>query len=424
MPYTKKKRFKRRFIKPMIKFIEFNAYRLTGKNIRPQKPEPPVWPAGLNPDMLVLTPAAVPATMQTFNWRTSSQVIAGAVQYRAAKSDGPWQIASARRKTLNLPELNQNAQTCHFTATITGLTPATTYAYRVGSSAGWSAEYHFTTLPGNNAKISFVYLGDAQKGFTGIGQMLNKLERQYPATAFYLMAGDFVNSGEDRNAWDKFLSSTNNAFARKFLAPAPGNHDYHHLDPKGPVVYVKYFELPPNGAPLLPPNHSYSFSCGKVFFITPDTNKAPFRQTRWLKKQLQAARQNGFKWIIVLMHHPVYSAKGRGGKRWLRTRWRALFDEYNVDLVLTGHDHSYMRSVPLRNGQPAANGAVYVISTVGSQFYHAEEWPLAACQKTEIQTYQIIDIIPDGGRETLHYRAFDFDDNLVDEFYLKKPDTV
>lgn len=427
MAPKKRKRFKRKFIKPIKKFIEFNFYRLTGFTL----PHGNVcaeasWPASEVPDMVILTPAAQTDTMQTINWRTSAMVTEGRVEYRRASVDEAWQTHAAEVKVLDIPELTADNVTHHFTATLGNLTPSTAYAYRVGGAAGWSQEYIFTTGPRLAAPFSFVYLGDMQEGFAGIGTMLHRLEAEYPETAFYTVAGDFVNAGEDRNAWDDFFCHTGNIFAGKFLAPTPGNHDYHRIDPKGPVVYVKYFELPHNGAPALPLNHSYTFSYGGAFFVVPDTNKALFKQTDWLKHNLKHAKAQGFKWLIVLMHHPVYSPKGRTGKRGLQKSWRALFDEYGVDLVLTGHDHSYMRSQPLHAGKPADNGgAVYIVSTAGSHFYRICNWEHAACQKGQTQTYQIINVYQNtAGDDILSYKAYEFDGALLDEFSLLKSNLV
>ena len=70
-------------------------------------------------------------------------------------------------------------------------------------------------------------------------------------------------------------------------------------------------------------------------------------------------------WIIVQMHQCAASssATGNGSDLGIRQEWLPLFDRYQVDLVLSGHDHDYERSFPVRGadadaGHEVATGAV------------------------------------------------------------------
>jgi hypothetical protein len=56
------------------------------------------------------------------------------------------------------------------------------------------------------------------------------------------------------------------------------------------------------------------------------------------------------------------SVNGNGSDLGIREQWLPLFDKYQVDLVLNGHDHDYERSFPCRGfdsmaGTEAATGA-------------------------------------------------------------------
>jgi 3',5'-cyclic AMP phosphodiesterase CpdA len=68
-------------------------------------------------------------------------------------------------------------------------------------------------------------------------------------------------------------------------------------------------------------------------------------------------------WIIVQMHQDAASssASGNGSDLGIRAAWLPLFDRYQVDLVLCGHDHDCERSFPVRGhdsmaGRDAATG--------------------------------------------------------------------
>jgi UDP-2,3-diacylglucosamine pyrophosphatase LpxH len=60
-------------------------------------------------------------------------------------------------------------------------------------------------------------------------------------------------------------------------------------------------------------------------------------------------------WKIVALHHPPYSAGYQGSSLDVREAFTPLFERYGVQLVLSGHDHDYQRSLPV-------NEVVYVVS--------------------------------------------------------------
>ena len=96
-----------------------------------------------------------------------------------------------------------------------------------------------------------------------------------------------------------------------------------------------------------------------------------------------------------------------------------MFEKHGVDLVLTGDDHAYMRSHPLRGEQvmdSPADGPIYILSVAGTKMYEQEDAPYVAKRFTDTSTYQVIDI--DGGR--LEYTAYDIDGQVMDAFTIEK----
>jgi hypothetical protein len=73
-------------------------------------------------------------------------------------------------------------------------------------------------------------------------------------------------------------------------------------------------------------------------------------QTNWLATTLEnAAADTTIDWIIVQMHQTALSSStDNGSDLGIRQAWLPLFDQYQVDLVLCGHDHDYERSFPVR----------------------------------------------------------------------------
>src|SRR5215472_4054024 len=69
-------------------------------------------------------------------------------------------------------------------------------------------------------------------------------------------------------------------------------------------------------------------------------------------------------WIVAQIHEIACSSSktGHGSDRGIRENWLPLFDKYQVDLMLNGHDHDYERSFPVHGfdhmaGKDAVTGA-------------------------------------------------------------------
>ena len=55
-----------------------------------------------------------------------------------------------------------------------------------------------------------------------------------------------------------------------------------------------------------------------------------------------------------MLHHPPYTCGIYYGDRFVQRHWVPLFERYDVQLVLSGHDHNYQRFAP-------RNGVTYVV---------------------------------------------------------------
>ena len=162
-----------------------------------------------------------------------------------------------------------------------------------------------------------------------------------------------------------------------------------------------------------------------VRFISLDSNTELEAQIPWLQKTLE---QNPNKWTIVTFHHPMYSPASDRDNIELRQAWKPLFDKYKVDLILSGHDHTYSRTglVDTKNLKNVPTGyqqaydpnigTVNVVSVSGPKMYEITKGKYAKTFAENKQLYQIIDVENDA----LRYRAFTAIGELYDEFVLKK----
>lgn len=78
---------------------------------------------------------------------------------------------------------------------------------------------------------------------------------------------------------------------------------------------------------------------GIAFFMLDSTRIGSSTQRAWLAEQLRATREPV---RIVAFHHPPFSvATAHEPDRAVRRSWVPLFEQYDVTLVLNGHQHVY-----------------------------------------------------------------------------------
>ena len=171
--------------------------------------------------------------------------------------------------------------------------------------------------------------------------------------------GDLTNDS-DNEQWDMFFEHMAPALAAGTYVPVAGNHD-------GNLKwnwFRKMFTLdePDNLFNNLTGVY-YSFDYGDAHFAVLNTNDMyPMTavQRNWLLNDMKASDA---KWKIVLMHRAPYSA-GKGANKpdvlIMRRLLIPLFDEAGVDVAFCGHDHQYVRTLPMKGDKPAgANMASY-----------------------------------------------------------------
>src|SRR5690606_20805938 len=165
-----------------------------------------------------------------------------AVKFRAKDApENTAKIIAATMQPLETPMVVNDPLVHRYTATMTGLEPGTTYVYSVGDAGAiWSEEFEFTTAPAGIKPFSFVYMGDAQSGLETWGDLVHNAFKARPDAAFYIMAGDLVNRGAERNDWDTLFENAQGVYDRRQLVPALGNHEYQGGNPE---LYLRQFDL-------------------------------------------------------------------------------------------------------------------------------------------------------------------------------------
>ncbi|GIP42818.1 hypothetical protein J45TS6_12770 [Paenibacillus sp. J45TS6] len=363
-------------------------------------------------------------TSRAFTWQTDNPNLSAKLQIVQGEDtsfEGD-QILNFEGTTTSLV-LDNGATVGVHKVEATGLTPGTVYQYRVGdgSEKGWSDVLTFETAP-EEEDFSFIYAtdsqGETQSDFELWKNTMNKAFETFPGASFVVHAGDFVEDSGSDDAWNYFLEKSTSWISRIPIVPVIGNNDV--MDDKF-ERFASYFHTPDNGASKLTGSETnYSFDYGSAHIAVLNTEGSIKQQTEWLKEDLASTDK---EWKIVAMHRPVY-----GGNTYKKIQdWAEIFDKYEVDLVLQGHNHEYSRSYPLKDGEITGDGSDLVRNHEGTVYVVANASGPKFNEKKEDQFYHKIHFqnnkqmfagITIRGN-TLTYQAYDVDGKLLDVFSIE-----
>jgi hypothetical protein len=287
----------------------------------------------------------------------------------------------------------------HHEVQLTGLEPYTSYYYRVGKDNVASFR---TAADLKHHDFQFAVFGDTRSG-TAVHRRIVKRVAAF-APDFFLHTGDMVESGRSRSEWDRFFKIEEPLLRIAPIYPSIGNHE--DCDPNRPnSLYADIFHLPGNEL-------WYSFDYGNARFISLKVDGYPPRdylpddeQLSWLEKQLE---DNQATWLFVFFHIGVYSSRDEGVlELGIRERLVPLFEEYDVDIVFTGHHHSYERVL--------VNGISYITTAGGGASLYGLNEPEPGSQvAASVHHFVIIEI----KGNMLFGKAIDRRDKVIDSFEL------
>ncbi len=377
------------------------------------------------PTRIILNLTATPATSQGICWRTGASTGHAVVQL-ALSGDGPNFMDGAR----TIPATTESLQiaphiiVCQHSAVLTELMPDTLYAYRVGDGTTFSEWNQFRTAASGSQPFSFVYLGDPQTHILSLCSRVFRTTYEHaPQARFWLIAGDLVNKGDIDSLWGELFDALGWIPRTTPIVAVVGNHGYwtgSGMTMRGDILtplWRPQFTQPENGPKELAET-CFTLVYQDTRFIILNGNERLQEQATWMEKILAT---NTCGWTIVCMHQPCYPGIEKRDIPELRKLFVPLYDQYGVDLVLQGHDHTYARTYPLRGGKRVGkngHGTVYVISVSGPKMYEpaTKVNPLMARTGSNTELYQVIHI----QQNSLIYESFTVTGKLFDRFELLK----
>lgn len=309
---------------------------------------------------------------------------------------------------------------------LTGLKPRTRYFYRVtcqdeAGNLARSEVATFQTDPGPDQPWAFGILGDTQRNPDVTRRCADGIFALRPN--FMVHCGDVVDDGFAKNQWvDDLFGPASNLFAHVPAFPVIGNHE------KNSHWYYDYFSLPK-------PEYFYTFTYGNAQFFMIDSNKdcSPgSEQYRWLESALAASKAT---WKFAAHHHPCFSSDEddygdhwRGKSEAAEYTWGdsnarklvPVYEKYGVDIVFSGHIHSYERTWPILNLTINQKKGVRYLVTGGGGGGLEQAAPQRAWFSIHVARghhYCFASVFD----RTMQFKAYDLEGRLFDTFELTKP---
>ena len=377
-------------------------------------PEPAYSPSS-TPSRIMLTWSGNSLHSRDVTWEGDTAAHQGTLQITAnsLKSDTIiYRTASKIIKT-------SGGASAFYKVGIVNLREGETYRYRVATGSNWSKWSDFKTSTDKDSTYSFIYIGDVQDSINGTsGKLFTKACESRPNAAFMLFIGDMIERPHDAY-WGEFFREGGTIFRTTPVIASPGNHEYYkgliqRLDER----WMAHFSFPQNGPPDFLGRACY-WDYQNTRFISLDSNgiqtiPSALEQRRWLKSVLETTHQ---KWIIVIMHHPLYSTSRGRDYFYLRTLFKSLFDQYHVDMVLAGHDHAYGRAIHIPGTESGNNqGPVYVVTHASPKLYDIGFSGKMDKLASNTRMYQLLDV----SQDSIRFEAHTSDGTLFDGFTISK----
>ncbi len=319
-------------------------------------------------------------------------------------------------------------------ATASELESDTTYYYRYYADKAWSDIYSFTTASQDSTRVLFVsdcQIGRYRKGTDeeilqhdtyGWYKTLELATKSNAGINFIVSTGDQVEDSYSEKQYS-FMESAPQL--RNYpIAAAVGNHEFYTTN------YSSHYNNPNRDTSVIfkdPAGNGYYFLYNDILFIVLDSNVIVPSTHRQIIKAACEAYPNA-KWKVVAMHHSPYDANAAKyfTSKLTRATITPFFDEFGIDLCLSGHDHYYSRSYIVKNNKVTDDvladgtytnpkGTLYISanSSSGSNYNGIDTENVGAeCDfwfQSETPCYSIMDVA-DG---KLTVTTYETDDNSV-----------
>ncbi len=323
-----------------------------------------------------------------------------------------------------------------YSAYLDNLEENTVYKYRIGYDDKRTEWKDLSTENNNTNDFKVLIFPDSQSNdYTDWENVAMNAWHKNQDANFFINMGDLVDNGYDLSQWDAWFKSTEDMITKIPVAPIMGNHETYTLDWKVamPTAFLNFFDLPSNDKDEYK-NMYYSYDYGDVHFTVINTQEDELKdnmpnlledEINWLKQDLASTDK---KWKVVLMHRDIlqYGRKAAplGDQILFTSQGKNLipiFDEYDVDAVLTAHLHTYRRRAKIRDFKPNEQGTLYILTGVAGNVRYPSLWernPLDDYMPPQPETDNYI--VMQASDDKLTFSAYLPDNSLLDSVTIEK----
>ena len=330
--------------------------------------------------------------------------------------------------------------------------------YKEDGTSVWSEEYNYTTQ--STDKFSVILTGDPQVGASGSSsdrqaddasvardaynwnKTMQQALKTCPNASFLLSAGDQIN--ESNSNTDEVRKTRESEYAGYLypsvfrnlpIAATIGNHDMNGSD------YSAHFNNPNSEEQLgqTAAGSDFYFNYGDALFISLNSNNRNQAEHRKFMQEAIASNPDA-KWKVVIFHSDIYGSGQPHADTDASTNriiFAPLMDEFDIDVCLTGHDHTFSRSYQVLDGNVIdydissgtvadPEGTMYITtgSGSGSKYYNLLNYtPYYIAERTNacLPSFSTIDFTDD----SFTIKTYDYNGNrYADDFTITKSENA
>ena len=219
-----------------------------------------------------------------------------------------------------------------------------------------------------SSKFKMLVFADSQCVDYGVWQKVAEAAvEKFPDAEIATVIGDLVDNGAADYQWSAWKKAAENLLRDRIFLPVIGNHECYNLEWKNckPEGYFSRFNV----------EDFYKFAYGAAEIFILNNNFLELEefypalreeQERWLRREVEQSERS---WKIILMHKDIFDY-GQNDFDNIGKIFMPLFDELKIDLVLTGHLHTYRNRGKIFDFKKSAEGTTYILcGRAGDQKY-------------------------------------------------------
>ena len=282
-----------------------------------------------------------------------------------------WQLVG--EEAAHFAQVNRRDLIC--SCALKNLKPESLYKFRIVSGERATSWQDLRTS--GDGKFQMIIFADSQCEHYEVWQRTaDTAQKKFPDAELVTVVGDLVDNGEADYQWRAWHLAAAKLLDGKIFAPVMGNHECYGVDWFNalPTGYLNQFDLPANNAKHFE-KYFYSFDYGAAHFFILNTQ---FAELDALNPGMQSAQEFWFRrdaananrpWKIVFMHKDIYDyAQDKFND--IAEKFLELFDELEIDLVFTGHLHTYRNRGKIFAQKKSSRGTTYILcGRAGDQKY-------------------------------------------------------